>query len=113
MDETLRDQGATDMPDPGSGNKPRNVFATTQWNVVLEAVDHDSEKAAAALHQLCTIYWYPISAFLRQRGSNFHEAEDSTQAFFEHLLEDESLKKVRQEKGRFRSFLLTALNNFL
>jgi len=97
----------------GSGAKPRSVFATTMWSVVIRAGDHDLEKAAAALHQLCTIYWYPIYAFIRRRGSDFHEAEDLTQAFFEHLLEGELLKKVDKEKGRFRSFLLAALNNFL
>jgi RNA polymerase sigma factor (sigma-70 family) len=113
MDDSLRDPVSIDVPDSGSGNKSRSVFATTQWSVVLEAGDHTSEKSAAALHQLCTVYWYPIYAFVRQRGSNFHEAEDSTQAFFEHLFEGEALTQVRQEKGRFRSFLVTALNNFL
>lgn len=83
------------------------------WSVVLEASDKDEEKAAAALHQLCSIYWYPIYAFIRRRGSNFHESEDLTQAFFEHLLEGEFLKNVHQEKGRFRSFLLKSLTNFL
>ena len=56
---------------------------------------------------------YPIYAFIRRRGADFHEAEDLTQAFFAFLLEGEILKKADQNKGRFRSFLLTALNNFL
>ncbi len=83
------------------------------WSVVVDAGDQDHEKAAAALQQLCSIYWYPIYAFIRRRGSNFHEAEDLTQAFFEHLLEREFLKNVSKDKGRFRSFLLKSLTNFL
>ena len=102
-----------ESPHAGSGSRRRGEFATTMWSVVLEASDKDEEKAAAALHQLCGIYWYPIYAFIRRRGSNFHESEDLTQAFFEHLLEGGFLKNVHQEKGRFRSFLLKSLTNFL
>jgi RNA polymerase sigma factor (sigma-70 family) len=109
----LPNSDASESPISGSGNRPRSEFATTMWSVVLEASDHDQEKAAAALHQLCSIYWYPIYAFIRRRGSDFHEAEDLTQAFFEHLLEGGFLKNVHQEKGRFRSFLLKSLTNFL
>ncbi|HEX4120565.1 MAG TPA: sigma-70 family RNA polymerase sigma factor [Verrucomicrobiae bacterium] len=65
------------------------------------------------MHRLCNLYWYPIYAFIRRRGSNKEEAEDLTQAFFAHLLEGEVLRKVDQDKGRFRSFLLAALTNYL
>jgi RNA polymerase sigma factor (sigma-70 family) len=113
MGDFMTNSGAIEESGSGSGKRPKSVFTTTLWSVILDAGDHDCEKAAAALHQLCAIYWYPIYAFIRRRGSNFHEAEDLTQAFFEHLLEGDRLKKVKQDKGKFRSFLLTALNNFL
>ena len=93
-------------------NTRREVFATTQWTAVLAASDQDFAKAAAALHWLCSTYWYPIYAFIRRRGANFHEAEDLTQSFFAFLLEGQILKKAHQNKGRFRSFLLAALTNF-
>lgn len=69
--------------------------------------------AEAALEQLCRKYWYPIYAFIRRRGSDSHEAEDLTQAFFAYMLEKETLKQVDRQKGKFRAFLLAALTNFL
>ena len=92
----------------------RNVsFATTQWSVVLAAGRGNVARSAAALEKLCQRYWYPIYAFIRRRGSDGHEAEDLTQAFFAHLLDQETLKKVDPAKGKFRSFLLASLTNFL
>ncbi len=98
---------------PDSSAKPKDRFTTTHWSLVLNAATQDLEKAASALQRLCTIYWYPIYAFVRRRGSDYHEAEDLTQAFFTHLLEREMLKKVQRDKGTFRSFLLASLTNFL
>jgi RNA polymerase sigma-70 factor (ECF subfamily) len=71
------------------------------------------DNAAAALEELCRKYWPPIYAFVRRRGSKPHEAEDLTQAFFAHLLEHEGIKKAEQAKGKFRTFLLASLTNFL
>jgi RNA polymerase sigma factor (sigma-70 family) len=88
-------------------------FTTTNWSVVLEAGQTDYDRAASALEGLCSRYWYPVYAFIRRRGSDPHEAKDLTQAFFTHLLEKETLKKVDREKGKFRSFLLASATNFL
>jgi len=80
---------------------------------VLGAGQRDLAGATAALERLCRTYWYPIYAFVRRRGSDQHEAEDLTQAFFAFLLEKDTLKKVDRQKGKFRTFLLAALTNFL
>jgi RNA polymerase sigma factor (sigma-70 family) len=88
-------------------------FTTTNWSVVLVAGKTDYGRAADAMEKLCVRYWYPLYAFVRRRGSDEHEAKDLTQAFFAHLLENESLKKVDRQKGKFRSFLLAAATNFL
>src|SRR5688500_17279718 len=88
-------------------------FSTTNWSVVLAAVQSDSTRAAAALEWLCRRYWYPMYAFIRHRGHDTHEAEDLTQGFFHFLLERQALQQVEQQKGRFRTFVLTALTNFL
>src|ERR1017187_1595919 len=90
-----------------------HAFPTTQWSVVLGAGADNEAVAAAALERLCSRYWQPVYVFVRWRGSNPHEAEDLTQTFFAFLLEKETLKKVDKEKGKFRSFLLAALTNFL
>ncbi|SPE62412.1 RNA polymerase, sigma-24 subunit, ECF subfamily [Verrucomicrobia bacterium] len=90
-----------------------SAFATTHWSVVLAAGKDDLGRAAAALEELCSKYWYPLYAFIRRRGSDQHEAEDLTQAFFALLLGKEMLKRVDRHNGRFRSFLLASLTNFL
>jgi RNA polymerase sigma-70 factor (ECF subfamily) len=89
-------------------------FATTRWTVVLTAGrDSLTPTQQSALEQLCKTYWYPLYAYLRRKGCRADEAEDQTQAFFAHLLRKPTLANVQREGGRFRSFLLTAMNNFL
>jgi len=88
-------------------------FATTHWSVVLAASDKDCARAEAALGELCSTYWYPLYAFIRRRGYDVHDAQDLTQEFLARLLEKGDLYKVGRDKGRFRSFLLVALNHFL
>lgn len=92
---------------------PASAFATTQWTLVLHAGRPDSPDAARALAALCTSYWYPLYAFVRRQGKSAHDAQDLTQEFFARLLEKNYLAQVSREKGRFRSFLLAALKNFL
>ena len=88
-------------------------FATTHWSVVLAAGQIDSPHAAAALERLCRAYWYPLYAYVRRRGSGPEDAQDWTQSFFARLLGRDLLSRASPERGRFRSFLLTALQNFL
>lgn len=71
------------------------------------------DRAMEALEILCRTYWYPLYAYVRRRGFSPHDAQDLTQAFFAHLLGIDFLKSIAREKGKFRSFLLAALNHFL
>ena len=98
-----------------SDSVPRGAaqFTTTRWSVVLLAGANDTTRANEALAQLCRTYWLPIYAFIRRRGHSVEEAKDLTQGFFAELLVKSSLAAAQQEKGRFRSFLLTALKFFL
>jgi RNA polymerase sigma factor (sigma-70 family) len=88
-------------------------FTTTHWSVVLASRDDKSPAAQVALEQLCRTYWYPLYAHARRRGNDHHSAEDLTQEFFARLVDHEWLKSVGPEKGRFRTFLLTALDHFM
>jgi RNA polymerase sigma factor (sigma-70 family) len=88
-------------------------FAVTHWSVVLAAGRSETTHARAALEQLCEIYWYPLYAYVRRRGHSPEDAEDLTQEFFARLLENKWVCRADQEKGRFRSFLLSAMNHFL
>jgi len=88
------------------------AFTTTHWSVVL-AAQGSTPAAQAALDKLCRTYWRPIYGFVRRQGVGPEEAKDLTQGFFALLLERRDLNKVRQEKGRLRSYLLTSLKHFL
>ncbi len=98
---------------PGLAGSESGAFSTTQWTAVLGVSHTDPERAAAALEELCRKYWYPVYAFLRRQGVGPHEAEDLTQSFYAFLLEYEALKKASRERGKFRTFLLTALTNYV
>ena len=89
------------------------AFASTRWTLVLSARAGDSPQAAGALAELCQLYWLPLYAYVRRRGYPPHDAQDLTQEFFARLLEKHKLEGLTREGGRFRSFLLTALNHFL
>lgn len=80
---------------------------------MLAAGVRSSPDAAVALETLCSAYWYPLYAFVRREGYQRAEAQDLTQGFFAMLLDREDLRSVHPDKGRFRSFLLAALQHFL
>src|ERR1051326_3374288 len=101
--------GSTTTPAP----HPNAWFVTTHWSVVLSAGRSDSTRARQALEGLCQTYWYPLYAYVRRRGYPPHDAQDLTQGFFACLLERQSLANADPNKGRFRSFLLGAINHFL
>ena len=89
-------------------------FATTRWSMVLAAAGGaPGEQADRALAELCAGYWYPLYAYVRRRGYDAEDARDLTQAFFARLLERRGLASADPARGRFRSFLLTAMKNFL
>ena len=92
-----------------------DTFASTHWSVVLAAGESqaDPEIAQAALAELCQTYWAPLYSFVRTRGYTVHDAQDLTQSFFAYLIEHKIYARADRQKGRFRSFLLASLKNFL
>lgn len=88
-------------------------FTTTRWSVVLRAGGTSPGDSQAALESLCRDYWYPLYAFVRRKGHGPEDASDLTQEFFAKLLANDFASHVSPEGGRFRSYLLTALNRFL
>jgi DNA-directed RNA polymerase specialized sigma24 family protein len=62
---------------------------------------------------LCSLYWYPVFAFVRRHGHPADEAQDLTQGFFARLIEKGDLSAADRSRGRFRSFLLTNCQYFL
>ena len=96
----------------GSRRNPHQ-FPTTRLSLVLAAADNPGTASRDALDALCRMYWYPLYVFIRRRGHGVEEARDLTQGFIASLLEKNTLRRFRRERGRFRSFLLTCAKHFL
>jgi RNA polymerase sigma-70 factor (ECF subfamily) len=96
------------------GGEPRE-FVTTRWSLILSAADfgREEQKARNALAELCRTYWRPIFSFVRGLGYSMEDAQDLTQDFFVIILKDNWLQHADRNRGRFRSFLLRSLQNFL
>ena len=88
-------------------------FVTTHWSLVVAASGPLTEERRAALDALCRAYWYPLYAFVRRNGQDPEDAKDLTQSFMAHILERGLFGVADRERGRFRTFLLAALKNFL
>lgn len=85
------------------------LFPNTHWSVILTA----QSGVAAGLDRLCESYRPPLVAYLRGTGKNPADADDLVQGFFEHLLSRNFLGAVGPERGRFRTFLIASLKNYL
>src|SRR5215475_8162127 len=88
-------------------------FPTTRWTLVLSVGKQTDAQSREALASLCEKYWYPLYAYIRRRGYSVEQAQDLTQEFFARLLEKGYLERANQNKGRFRTFLLSSLTCFL
>jgi RNA polymerase sigma factor (sigma-70 family) len=99
----------------GNASSQSGLFPSTHWSAVLAAgrSQADPEIAQAALTELCQTYWAPLYSFVRSRGYTVHDAQDLTQSFFAYLIEHKIYARVDRQKGKFRSFLLASLKNFL
>jgi RNA polymerase sigma factor (sigma-70 family) len=103
------------QPPKGSAESGEGVFVTTRWSIILSAGDSESDeqRAREALTELCRTYWRPVFLFVSRNGYSIEEAQDLSQDFFVMILESNWLKHADQHRGRFRSFLLKSLQNFL
>ncbi|HLY08157.1 MAG TPA: sigma-70 family RNA polymerase sigma factor [Planctomycetota bacterium] len=82
-------------------------FPTTRWNLV------ESSRNMKVLDSLVSIYWKPLYFFVRQHGHNNETSKDIVQDFLKTLLERNAFHRADPARGRFRTFLLAALTNFL
>lgn len=92
-----------------SGQGGPGVFPPTRWSVVVAARDHSD----SALETLCRVYWHPLHAFAVRCGHSPEDAKDLTQEFFARLLEKNWLGAADPERGKLRTFLLTAYKRFM
>jgi DNA-directed RNA polymerase specialized sigma24 family protein len=87
-------------------------FPTTHWSLVVRLRSHDPKESENALHEVFTTYRYPLYGFLRAGGMRHEDAEDILQGFFEKMLRNDGLTQADSERGKLRTFLLTALSRF-
>jgi len=88
-------------------------FPSTRWSLVVRAGALATPETRSALAELCSLYWYPLYAFIRRKGNDPDRALDLTQGYFTQLLERDKIAEVDQSKGRFRAFLRTDCQHFL
>ena len=98
---------------PGTLQEGGASFATTHWSVVAQSALTDVPEATRALEQLCEMYWPPIYSFIRRRGYSPADAQDLTQSFFACFLRTKAYARTDPLHGKFRSFLLASVKNFL
>lgn len=89
--------------------KRQPLFLTTRWSLVAGA----AAEADESLEALCRQYWQPVYAVARRAGNDVETAKDLTQGFFARILEKNSLATADRDKGRFRTFLVTALKRYM
>jgi DNA-directed RNA polymerase specialized sigma24 family protein len=110
----MSDEAMSDENRPAQNPPEQQArFHTTRWSLVLAAQQRSAGGGEQPLEALCRQYWRPLYAYVRHRGYSEHDAQDLTQAFFASLLEKEWLAAADRERGRFRTFLLTAFTRFL
>lgn len=86
-------------------------FYATRWSIVRGAGASDPDVRRAAFERLCVQYWFPLFAYLRRSGRTSEHAADLVQGLFTRLLEGDRLAQVVEGPGRFRNWILTALQN--
>ena len=93
---------------------PGGSFETTQWTQIQNAKTNDQERRQTSVNNLLSRYWKPVYCYLRYKGYDIEKAKDLTQGFFhEIVLGRELIQQADQAKGRFRTFLLTALDRYV
>ena len=104
--------GRQDFTDLGG---VRESFLTTQWSLIEKiSSDDQQDKNQALIGQLIKRYWKPVYCYVRRKGYGNEEAKDIVQSFFQEIvLGRELIQQADKGKGRFRSFLLFALNRYL
>jgi len=86
-------------------------FSTTRWTLVGDSASSDLDLRSRALEELCGAYWAPLYSYLRRRGRSPGRAADLVQGLFHGLLARDGIGTVERAGGRFRSWLLTSLQN--
>jgi RNA polymerase sigma-70 factor (ECF subfamily) len=92
----------------------REAFLTTEWSVIEQIRDEDTPFSVALINDLLRKYWKPVYCYLRRKGYDNEQAKDLIQGFFQEIVLERSLiEHAEESRGRFRTFLLTALQQYV
>jgi DNA-directed RNA polymerase specialized sigma24 family protein len=97
--------------DHGPRSEDATSFHTTRWTIVMSAAQSQAPGEQSALAELCHNYWYPLYVFARHRGHSPDDAQDLTQGFFLHPVEQRALTSIDPLRGKFRSLSLASFQN--
>lgn len=100
------------MPEETAIGGQGRDFPQTRWTLIVSSREA-SEKRQAALNELLNAYWKPLYFYVRRKGRQIEAAKDVIQGFFVHLMQQDFLARLDPGKGRFRSYLRTALDHFM
>ena len=90
------------------------AFDTTHWTTIFSARTLDDGRRRESVERLLGRYWKPVYCYLRRKGHDNEAAKDLTQGFFQEVVLGRDLvQKAESQKGRFRTFLLTALDHYV
>jgi RNA polymerase sigma-70 factor (ECF subfamily) len=90
------------------------AFQTTQWTQIVQARTDSNTRRREILGRVLGRYWKPVYCYLCRRGHDPEEAKDLTQGFFHEIVLGRGLvQRADRAKGRFRTFLLTALCRYV
>ncbi len=87
-------------------------FRTTSWSLISRTRE-PGEAAREATESLCRLYWQPLYCYARRAGQSGSDAEDTVQEFLLHVVEHDVFARADADRGRFRTFLLSALKQFM
>jgi RNA polymerase sigma-70 factor (ECF subfamily) len=92
---------------------PHEAFLTTQWSLIA-GIRAGEDRDRTLIGFLLEQYWKPVYCYLRRKGHDNEQAKDLTQGFFhEVVLCRELAARADPARGRFRTFLLHALRQYV
>ena len=107
-------ENAKARPGHNYGGGAKSSFRTTRWSDVHKVKTHDKERRRAGINNLIKKYWKPVYCYLKRKGYPNEAAKDLTQGFFhEIVLGRDLIQQADEAKGKFRTFLLTALDRYV
>lgn len=92
----------------------RRSFPATEWTQLQNIKGLGEEAQREVVERILGRYWKPVYCFIRQKGYDNESAKDLTQGFFcDIVMRRQLFSQAKRSQGKFRTFLLSALNCYL